>query len=160
MLNEKGEREIESRLWGFVIRWKGKRDPDSFIEKLVQSAVSETIETKATFSGAWKKNHRCVIPAINFLEPKDKKFVPIHDPKLPMLSIAGIWNEMMYKGEKQSVFTMLTCEPNSFVEKFHDRMPVILNPDDIDEWLSPDTTPEQAKHLCRPYQGQLKFAGQ
>ncbi|MGV3723279.1 MAG: SOS response-associated peptidase family protein [Actinomycetota bacterium] len=29
-------------------------------------------------------------------------------------------------------------------------MPVVLGPDDWDEWLSPDTPPADAQHLLRP----------
>jgi putative SOS response-associated peptidase YedK len=159
LLNPKGSgRTLEARLWGFVLNMPGKRDPSKMVSKVLQNAVSETIEEKRTFSSAWKNGQRCVLPAKNFLEPKDGKFTPIIDPDLPMLSLAGIWGEHLYKDTKRNSCTMLTCEPNSFMEKFHDRMPVILHPDDVDEWLSPDTTPEQARKLCRPYKGQLAFA--
>lgn len=150
-------RVAETRFWGFILRIPGKKDPSKLLEKIMQNAVSETVDEKRTFKPAWDKNQRCVIPVRTFFEPKDKKFLPIHDPKLPMLSIAGIYTNITYKGEPQAAFTMLTCEPNSFMEDFHDRMPVILKPDDVDEWLSPDTPADQAKKLCRPYSGQLKF---
>ncbi|MBK7892113.1 MAG: SOS response-associated peptidase family protein [Bdellovibrionales bacterium] len=34
---------------------------------------------------------------------------------------------------------MLTTEPNWWMGECHDRMPAILHPDDISEWLSVDT---------------------
>lgn len=157
VLAPKGDRISESRFWGFVTRIPGKRDPNQLLEKIMQNAVSETVDEKRTFKGAWEKSQRCIIPALNFMEPKGGKFVPIVDPDLPVLAIAGIWGEVTYKEKKHAACTMLTCEPNSFMEKFHDRMPVILKFDDVDEWLSPDTPPDQAKKLCRPYKGKLAF---
>lgn len=157
LLGPKGEPAIESRFWGFVTRFPGKRDPGTLIEKIMQNAVSETVAEKRTFSGAWKKSQRCVIPAENFFEPIKKVFTPIHDPTTEILAIAGIWSEVTYKEEKHHAFTMLTCEPNKFVEKFHDRMPVILKHDDVAEWLSPDTSPDDALKLCRPFKGKLAF---
>lgn len=147
----------EVRFWGFIVRIPGKKDPSKLLEKIMQNAVSETVDEKRTFRSAWETNRRCVIPVKSFFEPKDKKFVPIYDPKQQLLSIAGIYSKVIYKGEDLEAFTMLTCEPNQFMEGFHDRMPVILNPDDVKEWLSPDTPPDQAKKLCRPFQGTLKF---
>jgi putative SOS response-associated peptidase YedK len=153
-----GERIAEVRFWGFITRIPGKRDPKSLLEKIMQNAVSETVDEKRTFKGAWDKSQRCIIPALNFMEPKAGQFVPIISPERPVLAIAGIWGEVTYKEQKHAAYTMLTCEPNSFMEEFHDRMPVILKPDDVDEWLSPDTPPDQAKKLCRPYKGKLTFA--
>lgn len=53
---------------------------------------------------------------------------------------------------------LITAEPNEWMSEYHDRMPVILHPDDIAEWLSPDTAPDQAQKLCRPWRGRLAFA--
>lgn len=158
LLSNTGERKIESRFWGLVTRIPGKKDPSKLLERVMQNAVSETVDEKRTFKSAWAASRRCIIPAVSFMEPKDKQFVPIHDPEQELLAIAGIWGPTTYKGVEHDAYTMLTCEPNSFMEKFHDRMPVILAPDGVEEWLSPDTTPEQAKKLCRPYGGQLKLS--
>ena len=152
------EGEPELRFWGFITRIPGKRDPSKMLERIMQNAVSETIDEKRTFSGAWKKNQRCLIPVRKFMEPLNGKFVPIEDPEQPILTIAGIYSDITFKGERHEAFTMLTCEPNAFMEKFHDRMPVILNEEDALEWLSVDTPPDQAKKLCRPYRGQLQIS--
>jgi putative SOS response-associated peptidase YedK len=34
--------------------------------------------------------------------------------------------------------TIITTEPNELMEGIHDRMPVILSPDDYDLWLEPE----------------------
>jgi putative SOS response-associated peptidase YedK len=35
----------------------------------------------------------------------------------------------------------MTVVPNDFVTRFHDRMPVVLEPKDCDEWLNADDPP-------------------
>ena len=48
--------------------------------------------------------------------------------------------------------TIITTEANALVRRFHDRMPVILDPADSDLWLDPAVTePERILPLLRPY---------
>jgi putative SOS response-associated peptidase YedK len=35
-------------------------------------------------------------------------------------------------------FTIVTTETNADMQAIHDRMPLILSPEQIDEWLDPD----------------------
>ncbi len=148
---------IEARFWGFVLNLPGKRDPSKLVPKILQNAVSETVAEKRTFAGAWKNGQRCILPVLIFFEPVAGQFKGIHSPSASILSMAGIWSDATYREEKKQACTMLTCAPNAFVSKFHDRMPVILAEDDVAEWLSVDTSPEQAHKLCRPFQGDLSF---
>jgi putative SOS response-associated peptidase YedK len=55
-----------------------------------------------------------------------------------MLAIAGLWDEWTDKqsGEKLKSCTMIITEPNKFVEEVHDRMPVLLKPDQFDDWIT------------------------
>lgn len=149
--------KIESRFWGFVLNLPGKKDPTKAVSKILQNAVSETVHEKRTFSKAWREGQRCILPATRFFEPVEGEFKAIEDPDRSIISIAGIWNEQTYNENPVQACTMLTTKPNQWMEKYHDRMPVILHPDDVEEWLSPDTNPEQAKKLCRPWRGSLVF---
>jgi putative SOS response-associated peptidase YedK len=40
------------------------------------------------------------------------------------------------------VFTVLTREPSEELSRIHDRMPLIMPKERIDEWISPDSKPE------------------
>jgi putative SOS response-associated peptidase YedK len=47
--------------------------------------------------------------------------------------------------------TILTTAANELLAPFHDRMPVILAPNDYDVWLNPETTdPASLMHLFEP----------
>ena len=70
--------------------------------------------------------------------------------------MAGLWESWTDKSDPQSgtveSCTVLTTEANSMMEPLHDRMPVILQPDDYETWLDP--TFEDHNHLqtlLRPF---------
>jgi putative SOS response-associated peptidase YedK len=48
--------------------------------------------------------------------------------------------------------SILTTVPNSVTSAVHDRMPVVLSPDDYDIWLDPCSTDVQiVSELLKPY---------
>jgi putative SOS response-associated peptidase YedK len=61
------------------------------------------------------------------------------------------WNwEHWSKGEKpRDGFCIVTVEPNSLVADIHDRMPVIIDQEHFDQWLT--GSPEEAAKLLRSY---------
>ena len=56
----------------------------------------------------------------------------------PALTVAGLWDEWRdeVSGETLKSCTMIITEPNEFVAKVHDRMPVLLAEKDFEPWLS------------------------
>ena len=55
-----------------------------------------------------------------------------------LCTFAGLW-ERWDKGEEPvESCTLLTCEANGVVAPVHDRMPVILKPEDYARWLDPE----------------------
>lgn len=70
-----------------------------------------------------------------------------------LFSLAGlydIWTDP--DGNKLSTCTIITTEPNELMEDIHNRMPVILRPEDEDEWLSRDSDVQSLLGLLKPYQ--------
>ena len=47
---------------------------------------------------------------------------------------------------------ILTVPPNSLLENFHDRMPVIVAPENYEQWMNPEIKFEAVKHLLKPYE--------
>jgi len=59
-------------------------------------------------------------------------------------------------GDEITTCTIITTQPNELVAPIHNRMPVILLPDDEEYWLDPDLTePEPIVNLLRPYPADL-----
>jgi putative SOS response-associated peptidase YedK len=53
-------------------------------------------------------------------------------------------------------FTVLTCEPNTLVAQLHDRMPVIVLPENYDRWLDRNLKePEAVQDILHPLPAEL-----
>jgi putative SOS response-associated peptidase YedK len=46
---------------------------------------------------------------------------------------------------------MIIGEPNAFVAEVHDRMPILLKPDEFDHWLSGNMNVEELKSAPNDY---------
>jgi putative SOS response-associated peptidase YedK len=64
---------------------------------------------------------------------------------------AGVWEE---HDEHGLCYLMLTTTPNKDMAKVHDRMPVLLAPDQRNDYLSAEAPPQE---LVMPYKGQLEI---
>ena len=74
----------------------------------------------------------------------------------PMV-FAGLWESWKSPGgEVIESCTILTTTSNKLIESLHDRMPVILHPQEYDIWLDREMTdPEKLKHLYKSYPADL-----
>ena len=68
-------------------------------------------------------------------------------------AFAGLWEH--WQGPEKTVVescTLLTTQPNDLIRPVHNRMPVILHPQDYDLWLDPEMQKvEPLQALLRPY---------
>ena len=152
------EREFTYLKWGLIPSWA--KDPK--IGSRMINARSETAAEKPSFRAAFKRR-RCLIPATGFYE-----WQRLEDSKQPMFiyaedgssfGLAGLW-EIWYAPDGSSVqsCTILTTEPNELMTPIHNRMPVIIDPQDYSMWLDPGPNPQDALHLMRPYEAQKMAA--
>ncbi|WP_258833637.1 SOS response-associated peptidase [Peribacillus frigoritolerans] len=123
--------------WGLIPFW-AKDEKAGY--KMINSRA-ETIAEKASFRNAYKKK-RCLIIADSFYEWKKTP-----ERKIPMriklknhapFGMAGLW-ESWKSPEGISVYScsIITTVPNELMTSIHDRMPVILKPEDEKDWLNP-----------------------
>jgi putative SOS response-associated peptidase YedK len=124
--------------WGLIPPWA----KDMSIGHKMINARSETLLEKPSFRTAYKKK-RCLIIADSFYEWKrldEKKKIPmrIRLKSEKLFAMAGLW-ENWKSPEGKSIFscTVITTTPNKLVGDIHDRMPVILRPEDEKIWLDP-----------------------
>lgn len=71
-------------------------------------------------------------------------------PGEKVLKFAGMYDVDKLGDGKLSYVTM-TCSPSEPLSEIHDRMPVILNENDVAEWLS-EKPYAQVAHLVKPYE--------
>jgi putative SOS response-associated peptidase YedK len=119
-------------VWGFP-RWNGGG--------VVINARAETAAEKKMFRAA-AFSRRLVVPSTGFFEwkrtdgrrLKDKYLLRL--PGAPMLYMAGLFN--LYRqpdGGERGRFVILTTAASQSVSALHDRMPVILGPEETGAWL-------------------------
>src|SRR5258708_36373423 len=87
------------------------------------------------------KKKRCLIPISGYYEWEDTrggKQPHYFTAATGLLTVAGLWDEWKNRdtGERIKSCAMIITEPNEFVAEGHDRMPVLLQPDQFDHWLS------------------------
>ena len=133
-----GAREALEARWGLVNRWA---KDNSMASKCI-NARSETVEQRPAFRDAFQKR-RCLVPADGFYEwtgPKGKRQpIWIHRPDGKLLYLAGLYEAWQAQpGEWETTYTILTCAPNKMMEPIHNRMPVILQGDALEEWINPE----------------------
>jgi putative SOS response-associated peptidase YedK len=137
-------RELVTMKWGFVPAWA----PDP--KGAMINARSETAAAKPTFRDAFRKR-RCLIPADGFYEWKKtgRRKEPYHIRVTDggLFAFAGLWESW----QGQDTCTILTTTANPLVAPLHDRMPVILDPEDYSRWLDSAAQTEELQTLLKPY---------
>ena len=152
-LDANGTRDFTFFHWGLIPSWA--KDPN--IGSRMINARSETVTEKPSFRTAFKRR-RCLIPADGFYEwqklgsGKQPMFIHPAEGEERPFALAGLWEFWSDPdgGTIQSC-TILTTSPNELMAPIHNRMPVIIEPEDYDLWLNPEPDPEQGLHLLRPY---------
>lgn len=136
-----GELQIAQLRWGLVPAWA--KDVKSASKYSLINARGEEITERRSYKASFEKR-RCIVPLSGFIEWKregesSKRPFAIHLADKSIMSVAGIWEHWVSKetGEIVDSFSIVTTAANSFMEKIHDRMPVILDRADEAEWLDP-----------------------
>jgi putative SOS response-associated peptidase YedK len=145
-------RRLSLMKWGLIPNWAR----DASIASGTINAKSETAATKPAFRDAMK-SRRCLIPADGFYEwsrtGKAKQPYCFEVAEGELFAFAGLWDGWKdASGQWVKTCSILTTTPNAVTSAIHDRMPVILSPDDYDVWLDPGMTNVQVvSELLKPY---------
>jgi putative SOS response-associated peptidase YedK len=161
VVTQEPERKLALLRWGLIPAWA--KDP-SIGNKLINARV-ETAADKPSFRHAFRKR-RCLVPSDGFYE---WRHATKGSPKVPLLfrrrdrapfAMAGLWESWRNpEGQELRSFTILTMAANAVVQPVHDRMPVILLPDNEAPWLDPaQQDPQALTDLIRPFPPELMEA--
>ncbi len=149
VISNENKEEITIYRWGLIPFWAN----DPKIGNKLINARSETILEKPSFKHAFL-NRRCLVPADSFYEwRKGKAKTPfrilMQDESI--FSMAGIWDQWISsEGEIVKTFSIITTTPNELMATIHDRMPVILHPEDEKKWLK-QTSKNELLDLLKPF---------
>ena len=136
--------------WGLVPSWSKEIDRSA----PMINARAETIAEKPSFRAAFQ-SRKCLVPADGFyewrLENGKKQPFRIGMNGGAPFAFAGLWERWASpEGDEINSVAIVTTEANEKLRPIHARMPVILDPNDYDQWLG-ETTETIAQTLLRPY---------
>ena len=129
--------ELNEMRWGF---------PQYQKKGLLINARAETALERKTFRES-VLHRRCVIPARQFYEwDSDKNKVTFFREDRPVLFMAGFYNRF----QDEVRFIILTTQANAAVSPVHNRMPLVLENGELEDWVYDDKFTEYALHKTPP----------
>ena len=140
-----GERVASTYRWGLILFWA----KDVSIGAKLINARGETVADKSAFRAAFRR-WRCIVPASGFYESravqeagriiKQPYFIRPREAG-DLFGFAGLTERWVSPdGEVVHTCCIITTDANELMKPIHDRMPVILGPDDYGAWLASDNT--------------------
>jgi putative SOS response-associated peptidase YedK len=151
-------RSLNLYSWGLIPFWVKDWAGALKIRNQTLNARSEDVFEKASFRDSIK-TRRCVIPVTGFFEWKHigKEKIPyyIHPKEHQVFYLAGIYSHWTNPATKDSIpsFSILTGASNELMTDIHNsakRMPLMLDRNVINDWISPDLSPVSIKELMNP----------
>ena len=149
VLETHGRRRLTAGLWSLMGPWAESLEHAN--QASTFNAKAETLTDRPAYRNAFLKR-RCVVPAEAFYEwvgpKKERQPLNIGRADGKLLSMAGLfnyWKPATSQGRPILTFTVVTTAPNRWMARIHNRMPAILQDDQIDTWLDP--TMSNPQHL-------------
>lgn len=158
-------RQLRTLRWGLVPSWA--KDPG--IGSRMINARMETVAEKPAFRRAFAAR-RCLLPADGYFEwyPTDVKGAsgkpvkqpfyihPADDSVMAMAGLYEIWKDPTRDEDDPELFrwtcAVLTTDAPDDLGRIHDRMPLLVAPEQRASWLSPETASEDLLDLLTPAQ--------
>jgi putative SOS response-associated peptidase YedK len=145
--------ELVMLKWGLVPHWS--KEPKS--EYSTINARAETVASKPAFRDAFRR-WRCLIPADGFYEwqklgnAKQPYYIRMQDGQ--PFAFAGLWEHWEREGQVLETCSIVVTDANALMQPIHERMPVILTPEQYCLWLDPaEQRAEKLGQLLTPYAG-------
>lgn len=145
-----GHRVLQSMSWGFPVRLKSMKPTSK--PKAVNNARDDKLGTPF-----WRQSfesRRCIIPVTQWAEAEGETGRMTRTwyslPDVDVMAIAGIWRPTDEWGD---CYSMVMVDASAEMSDVHDRMPVILAPDDWARWMV--AAPGEAFGLVRTWSGPL-----
>ena len=147
-----GERQLDAMVWGFPRHSKNKKTGKPNKPTHVNNARDDQLMNHYGLWRDWfvRPEQRCLIPITAFAEAvgaegqMTRTWISIADQ--PLAACAGFWRPTDEWGDS---YTMVMVDAVSEMLEVHDRMPVILHPEDHEAWLHAPA--EEAMELVTQY---------
>jgi len=142
------EKELVNLHWGLIPHWAR----DNKLQPI--NARADSVAKKPFFRDSFR-HRRCLIPTNGYYEwteltgKKQPYFIHLKD--IELFSFAGIWSRWDSPEQAIESCAIITTDANKHLSIVHDRMPVIIDPDDYDQWLN-----EGGEEMLKPYAGTME----
>lgn len=144
---------LRSMTWGFPLAQKSKKTGKPLKPKPVNNARTDKLDTFF-----WKHSfteRRCLIPLSAFAEAQGERGSMtrtwISLPDNQVMICAAVWRD---SDEWGPCYSMIMTDASEQMNRIHNRMPVVLSPQDRDRFIEGDE--EDAKAVCVPFNGKLR----
>lgn len=139
----KSDRRLLMAKWGLLPHWA----KDESLAFKTFNARAETVREKPTFRAAFKYR-RCLIPVNGYYEWRrsGRKKQPFYFSRQDgdFLQLAGLFE--FWKDELLTC-TVITTTASEMAGQVHNRMPVVIEPEDSDTWLN--ASPDEAYQVLQ-----------
>ena len=154
VITNSDKKNVQFFKWGLIPFWAKEEK----IGYQLINARAETVTEKPSFKYALKER-RCLVLADGYYEwmktPEGKIPFRITLKDEILFAFAGIWEEWESSNDRViKSFSIVTVPASSTIRDIHDRMPVILAPEEEHNWIGNIETTE-AVGLLNSYQGKL-----
>ena len=142
------ESQVVNMRWGLIPSWSQDK---SFANKLI-NARGETLLEKPSFKNLVNAQ-RCIVTSNGFYEwnsqTKQPFFIqPINTLLMNFCGLHTFW--MDANNQPVNTFTIITTKANQSMSDIHHRMPVILEPGNVQEWLSRKNNFDVIQNFIKP----------
>ncbi|KAI8076564.1 uncharacterized protein B0P05DRAFT_544963 [Gilbertella persicaria] len=151
---QKHTKLIQSMQWGFIASWI----KNASYQRPINARSETLIENQHGLFQKSKNAFRCVIAAEGFYEWNKKKqpfYIKRKDGQLMLF--AGLYATSNVDGKVLTTCAIVTTETNNQAfQKIHNRIPVILEPQDVNTWIDKTKSfTDKTSALLRPFEGEL-----
>lgn len=132
--------------WGLVPSWS----KDSKNSHHLINARAETVREKPSFRAAFHKR-RCLIVVSGFYEwqklESGKQAFHIHRQDEQLFALAGLWEHWQHEQDTLYSCAIITTQAKGIMQPIHERMPVIMPPENYRHWLDKSADEEHVFQL-------------
>ncbi|MBU2286354.1 MAG: SOS response-associated peptidase family protein [Alphaproteobacteria bacterium] len=146
------EGRLRSMVWGFPLAQMSKRTGEPLKPRPVNNARIDKLD-----SFMWRysfQERRCLIPLTAWAEAEGPRGAMTRTwlslPDQPMFAVAGI---CLSSDEWGECYSMIMTDAVGEAAEVHDRMPVVLRPDEYSRWQTASV--DEARALCMPFSGEV-----
>jgi putative SOS response-associated peptidase YedK len=134
----------ELGVWSY---YPGFGNQEDWMQKEITNARVETVNSNGAFQEAWQKR-RCIVPSTGFYEWKGKRGskVPVFFHQSgDIFSMAGIYTLIETSDGLEPAYAILTRPAQPPVSEVHDREPVTLRKNQVEDYLHNELAAEELR---------------